>query len=154
MGLRNSQPLETCDSLREAITSIKERLNKIDKENEKQWNWYKVHMPEYAEGTSYIDKYWNDNLYLVYDKDEDEFYIFEDEYNIDEWLEKQWDNGLYEYDTHIDDYFENDLRIWEFHRDICKEKWDTLYKDSKPFIKGWMRLKKTASMEYEPRFSI
>jgi hypothetical protein len=148
--LSDSKPLETCDTLREAIVSTKERLNKIDKGHRDDLNWYKEHMPEH----DYIDTSWNDHLFLVYDKDEDKFYIFDDEYNIEEWLDDQWSNGLCDYEERINDYFESDLRIWEFHRTICKERYDTLYKYSKPFIEGWMRLKKTANMEYEPRFSI
>jgi hypothetical protein len=148
--LSDSEPLETCDTLREAIISIKEKLVKIDKEHRDDLNWYKKHMPEH----DYVDTSWNDQLYLVYDKDEDEFHIFADEYDINEWLDDQWSNSLFEYGDGINDYFTTDLRIWQFHRTLCKERYEILYRDSKPFIDGWMRLQKTANMEYEPRFSI
>jgi len=148
--------LEVCDSLRNAVDSIKERLQKTDKENHEQRKWYTNNMPEQIKKETMEEENWNDKMYLVYRKDnyDDKFYIFEDDHDIQGWLEEKFsDWDLWDYND-PNRFLEEELVIWEFFRDVCKEKWEILYRNSKPFIKGWLRKQEVASMEYSPTFSV
>lgn len=145
---------EECYSLRDAIETIKERLAKIDEDAHKHREFMLEYKPEKAK-ESMEEENWNDKLYLVYRNDYgDTFYIFDDEYDIQEWLDEKWsDWDLWEY-SDPNTFLQEELVIWEFHRDICKEKWEILYKKSKAFIDGWSRKREYASFEAVPSFSI
>ncbi|MEN2765736.1 hypothetical protein [Ornithinibacillus xuwenensis] len=148
--------LEVCYSLKEAIQSIKERLSETDSKCLEMWNWYKENMPEKIEGNSMEDKNWNDKIYLVYRSDFfiDECWLFEDDYDIQCWLEEKWsDWDLWDYDD-LNGFFEENLVIWEFHRNICNDMWNHYRKYSKPFMEGWSRKREQASFEAVPSFSI
>jgi hypothetical protein len=157
-GIEEEKPmskhfLEECHSLKEVMQSLKERLIEIDENNHKNREWYKEHLPERVK-ESMEEENWNDSLYLAYPKDDEEFYIFEDNYDIEQWLDEKWSEwGLWEYDD-PNDYLEEELVIWKFHRNICKEKWEILYKNSKPFIDGWSRKREYAGFEAVPSFSV
>ncbi|MCY9674647.1 hypothetical protein M5W63_19330, partial [Bacillus pumilus] len=71
------------------------------------------------------------------------------------WLESEaWDNwGLWELND-IEGSLNEDVMIWKFHRDICKEKWEISYRDSKPFINGWSRQRKNIEFRAVPSFSL
>lgn len=147
--------LETCYSLRDAVDSIKNRLSKIDKDNHSKREWYLKHMPTET-GKTMEEDYKYDDLYLVYRNDyyDDEFLIFEDKYAIENWLERKfyaWE--LWEY-SYPDDFLEENLTIWKFHRDILKNDWESLYGKSKQFIEGWSRQKITAKVELIPSFEV
>lgn len=149
--------LDTCYSLKDAIENIKIRLSEIDKEGNESWKWYKENMPERIESMKSMEnKNWNDEVYLVYRNDFyiDECWIFDDDYDIQRWLEEKWsDWNLWDYDN-IDDFLEENLVIWKFHRNICNEKWSHYRKYSKPFMEGWSRKREYASFEAVPLFSI
>lgn len=148
--------LETCYSLKEAIKSIKNKLNETDTDSNNLWNWYKENNPKKIEGKTMEGYHWNDKVYLVYRNDFyiDECWIFNDSYNIELWLEEKWsDWGLWEY-RDIEGSLNKNLVIWEFHRDICKEKWKNLYRKSKQFIDGWSRKQIYVEFKTVPSFSV
>lgn len=143
------------DSLKDAIAFVKERLIEEDISNNEHREWYKENMPEKLTRTMEEDN-WNDKLYLAYRNDfyDDTFYIFEDENDIESWFGEKWsDWDIWDY-SDPNRFLEETVVVWEFHRDICKEKWAILYTNSKPFINGWSRKKKTVGFEAIPSFSI
>lgn len=147
--------LETTYSLREALLSIKDRLVDIDERNNKVRENYKIH--NYSLDSlkvSMEEDRWNDKLFLVYRNDyyNDEFYIFDSQYDIEEWLKEKWsDWDLWE--CNMESFLEEDLVVWEFRRNICKVKWENLYEDSKPVIEGWLRIRESIEFNMEPSFS-
>lgn len=148
--------LETCYSIKEAMRSIKNKLIEIDKKNLEMWSWYKENMPEEIQGKTMEEKYIHEHLYLVFRNDYfvDECWVFQNTYNIESWLDNKWtDWGLWEYDD-PNEFLEDNLVIWCFHRNACKKRWGTLYKNSKPFIEGWSRKREYASFEAVPSFSV
>lgn len=152
----NEHVLEEHFCLKEAIIDLKNRLTEIDTKNHKNRDWYKEHMPDKLKNETMEEENWNDRLFLVYRNDyyEDTFYLFESEYSIENWLNKKWtDWDIWDY-SDPNNFFEDTLVIWEFHRNVCKENWSTLYSESKSFIDGWSRKREFASMEYLPTFSI
>lgn len=148
--------LQVCYSRKEAIQSIKYRLNEIDENCIEWFDWYKEKMPERIKGKTVEERNWNDSLYLVYCADyfDDKVWIFEDEYDIERWLDEMWTYwDLWEVND-VGAHLNETLAIWEFHRDIRKEKWASLYEDSKTFIKGWSRRRRCVEFEFIPSFSV
>jgi hypothetical protein len=150
-----SNILEECYSLRDAIESIKNRLHKIDVEANKHREFLTKYKPEQVI-ESMEKQNWSDKLYLVYRNDyyNDTFYIFKDDTDIENWLGEKWsDWDLWDY-SNLNTFFEETLIIWEFHRDICKEKWGILYGKSKQVIDGWSRKRESVDFAVVPSFSI
>ena len=147
--------LEECYSLRDAVQLVKSKLIEKDNKNNEHRKWCKINMTD-AIKDSMEEENWNDKLYLVYRNDyyDDKYYIFKDSYDIESWLGEKWsDWDLWDY-SNINSFLEEELTIWEFHRNICIEKWDTLYEDSKPFINGWSRKREYAELEAVPSFNV
>jgi hypothetical protein len=148
--------LKVCFSLREAIESLKNLLEEKDKNNHEHREWCKKHMPELIKVETMEEENWNDTFYLVYRNDgyDDTFYIFECAYDVEKWLEEKWsDWEIWDYGD-PNTFLGETLIVWEFHRNICKEKWPILYDGSKPFIDGWSRKRKSVYLEYSPSFSL
>lgn len=148
-------PQETCSSIREAIVSLRERLTEIDNENNKQIKWYKKHYTKEVENMEEANLF--DSLYLVFSKDgehSDDYYIFNNDYDIEEWLETKWGEWeLFDY-SDPEEYMKENIIVWRLHRNLMIERWNILYKNSKPFIKGWSRKREYIGMSFEPTFSI
>lgn len=147
--------LEKCFSLRDAIEFVKERLVAEDTENLKMREFWEKHDPNRLK-ESMEEENWNDKFYLVYRNDyyDDRFYIFEDGYDIESWLGKNWSEwDLWDYGN-IQGFLDDTLVIWEFHRNICIEKWPSLYRESKSFINGWSRKREYVQFEVLPSFSL
>lgn len=99
---------------------------------------------------------WDDKLYIVYRNDSynNRFYLFDSGYKIGSWLEKKWkDWDLWEHGN-PNEFFEENLVIWEFHRNVCIEKWPTLYDESKTVLDGWSRKREYVQFEMQPSFLI
>ncbi|MBU8609192.1 hypothetical protein [Bacillus pumilus] len=124
--------LKEFETLREAIEFIKVRL------------------PEYM---TEFNRYYE--LFLLYPIDGGPFFVFESNYALASWLESvAWDDwGLWELNDPSESLNE-DVMVWQFHRDIRKEMFETLYRDSKPFINGWSRQRKEIWFEAVPSFSL
>ncbi|MCA1027073.1 hypothetical protein LCM23_13305 [Cytobacillus kochii] len=147
--------LEENYSLKDALKSIRKRLEETDEENIRSREFWKAHDPSRIK-ESMEEENWNDSLYLVYRNEnyDNTFYIFKDDSDIVSWLENKWDDWcLWDYDD-IQGFLDDELIVWKFHRDICIDKWEILYKESKPFIKGWSRKREYVSFETVPSFSI
>lgn len=149
--------LKTCDSLKEAIKTIKSHLVQKDKKNLEMFNYYKENNAKTTieDYNSMEERHWNDQIFLVYrtDKYIDEVWLFENEFEIESWLKAKWyEWNLWEFEE--DEFLKENLIIWHFHRNICKEKWKNLYSSSKPFIEGWSRRKIYVNFEFIPSFSV
>ena len=143
------------ETLKDAVIDIKERLKNIDKKN-KEYREVLINIGHNTE-MSMEEANWSDKLYLVYRNDgyDDAYYQFDDDYDITCWLDDMWsDWDLWEYGDRLNGFFEENLVIWEFHRNICIDKYPNLYNDSKQFIDGWSRKRVCASFEAVPTFSI
>ncbi|RKO61725.1 hypothetical protein [Caldibacillus debilis] len=148
--------LQEYSSLREAIESLKTFMKKKDENNHRHRQWYQQNMPEGIKSETMEEENWNDKFYLVYRNDgyDDTFYIFESEYDVEQWLEEKWaDWEIWDYDD-PNTFLKETLVVWEFHRNICKEKWAILYGDSKHFMDGWSRRRISVSLEFSPSFSL
>ncbi|NRF06185.1 hypothetical protein HRF57_15125 [Bacillus safensis] len=142
------------ETLREAVEFIKDELKKTDAERtEAREISLKINPSRALE--SMEEDNWNDELFLLYSLDDDSFFVFESDYAIERWLESDaWDNWALWERKDIAASLNEDVVVWNFHRDICKEKWEILYKDSKPFINGWSRQRKEIGFEAVPSFSL
>lgn len=149
--------LEVCDSLKEAVKVVKNRLNQMDEYAIRAWNWRNENFPEKTKGKTMEEENWDDKLYLVYCADDDleeKCWIFRDDYDIKLWLNKKWlDWNLWELDD-IEGYLSETVVIWEFHRDVSEEKLGFLYRNSKPFIKGWSKKRRYVRFEFVPSFAV
>ncbi|EDW20745.1 hypothetical protein FO510_07435 [Bacillus pumilus] len=146
--------LKEFETLREAIEFIKNELKKTDAERtEAREISLKINPSRVLE--SMEEDNWNDELFLLYSIDDGPFFVFGSDYDIERWLESDaWDNwGLWELND-IEGSLNEDVIIWNFHRDICKEKWEILYRNSKPYINGWSRQRKEIAFEAVPSFSL
>lgn len=151
----SNKALKECDSLREAVKEIKNKLSLIDKEAQELWKLMKKHDSENTKETMQEHSF-HDKLCLVYRNDyyDETYYIFENVYDIEDWLNGKWSEwNLWDYDD-PNAFFEETLVVWEFHRDVCKERWPYLYKNSKHFVEGWSRKRMTANVKPVPSFSI
>ncbi|RKE76754.1 hypothetical protein [Bacillus safensis] len=146
--------LKEFETLREAVEFIKDELKKTDAEIIKDREISLEMNPDRVLKSMEEDN-WHDNLFLLYSIDDGPFFVFESDYDIEHWLESDaWDNwGLWERDD-IEGSLNEDVMVWKFHRDICKEKWEILYRNSKPFINGWSRQRKEIAFEAVPSFSL
>ncbi|MER3112244.1 hypothetical protein [Bacillus altitudinis] len=124
--------LKEFETLREAVEFIKGRL------------------PEYM---TEVNRYYE--LFLLYSIDGGLFFVFESDYALASWLESvAWDDwGLWELND-IEGSLNEDVMVWQFHRDFLKEMFEGLYGDSKPFINGWSRQRKEIGFEAVPSFSL
>lgn len=147
--------LKEFETLREAVEFIKDKLKKTDERNTRNLNAIRTMDPSTAletmeEGNMY------DELFLLYSLDDgDSFFVFESDYKLSGWLESDaWNAwGLWERDD-IEGSLNEDVMIWKFHRDIRKEMFEVLFRDSKPFINGWSRQRKEIGFEAVPSFSL
>ncbi|MEK4570573.1 hypothetical protein [Bacillus sp. FSL K6-3458] len=146
--------LKEFETLREAVEFIKDELKKTDAEIIKDRE-ISLEMNPGRVLKSMEEDNWNDNLFLLYSIDDGPFFVFESDYDIEHWLESDaWDNwGLWERND-IEGSLNEDVMVWHFHRNICKEKWEISYGDSKPFINGWSRQRKKIEFEAVPSFSL
>ncbi|EKF34353.1 MULTISPECIES: hypothetical protein [Bacillus] len=124
--------LKEFETLREAVEFIKGRL------------------PEYI---TEFNRYYE--LFLLYSIDGGLFFVFESDYALASWLESvAWDDwGLWELND-PSKLLNEDVMIWQFHRDFLKEMFEGLYRDSKPFINGWSRQRKKIEFQAVPSFSL
>jgi hypothetical protein len=93
--------LQEYSSLREAIESLKIFMKEKDENNHRHRQWYQQNMPEAIKSETMEEENWNDKFYLVYRNDgyDDTFYIFESEYDVEQWLEEKWaDWEIWDYD--------------------------------------------------------
>ncbi|MGZ9700029.1 hypothetical protein ACVU03_19760 [Bacillus safensis] len=147
--------LEKFDTLREAVEFIKDELKKTDAEIIKDRE-VSLKINPSRELKSIEEDNWNDELFLLYSLDYgDSFLVFESDHDIECWLESDaWDDwALWELND-IEGSLNEDVMVWKFHRNICKEKWEISYRDSKPFINGWSRQRKKIGFEAVPSFSL
>lgn len=142
------------ETLREAVEFIKDELKKTDAERTEAREFSLKINPSRVLESMEKDN-WNDELFLLYSLDDDAFFVFESDYDLESWLESDaWDAwGLWERKD-IEGSLNEELRIWKFHRDICKEMFWPLYRDSKPFINGWSRQRKNIEFRAVPSFSL
>lgn len=144
--------LKEFETLREAVEFIKDELKKTDERNTRNLNAIRTLDPSSASKTMEEGNMY-DELFLLYSLDDgDSFFVFESDYNLSCWLERDaW--GLWELND-IAGSLNEDVIVWKFHRDIRKEMFETLYRDSKPFINGWSRQRKEIAFEAVPSFSL
>lgn len=147
--------LKEFETLREAVEFIKDELKKTDAERtEAREISLKINPSRVLE--SMEENNYHDNLFLLYSLDYgDSFFVFESDYDLESWLESDaWDDwNLWECKD-IEGSLNEELMIWKFHRDICKEMFEVLYRDSKPFINGWSRQRKNIEFRAVPSFSL
>ncbi|WP_144526185.1 hypothetical protein [Bacillus pumilus] len=147
--------LKEFESLREAVEFIKDELKKTDAERtEAREISLKINPSRVLEPME--EDNWNDELFLLYSLDYgDSFLVFGSDFDIESWLESDaWDDwALWELND-IEGSLNEDVMVWKFHRNICKEKWEISYRDSKPFINGWSRQRKKIGFEAVPSFSL
>ncbi|MEB2270131.1 hypothetical protein LAV33_07620 [Bacillus safensis] len=147
--------LKEFETLREAVEFIKAELKKTDEQNTRNLNVIRTLDPSSA-SESMEEFNMHDELFLLYSLDDDDsFFVFESDYDIECWLESDaWDAwGLWELND-IAGSLNEDVMIWKFHRDILKEMFEPLYRDSKPFINGWSRQRKNIEFQAVPSFSL
>ncbi|MDR4995794.1 hypothetical protein RGT17_11255 [Bacillus altitudinis] len=147
--------LKEFETLREAVEFIKDELKQTDAEIIKDRE-VSLKINPSRELKSLEEDNWHDNLFLLYSIDYgDSFFVFESDYDIECWLESDaWDDwGLWELND-IAGSLNEDVMIWKFHRDILKEMFEPLYRDSKPFINGWSRQRKNIEFQAVPSFSL
>ncbi|WHF29106.1 hypothetical protein QJS65_20385 (plasmid) [Bacillus altitudinis] len=147
--------LKEFETLREAVEFIKDELKQTDERNTRNLNVIQTLDPSSASETM-EEGNMHDELFLLYSLDDgDSFFVFESDHDIECWLESDaWDDwGLWELND-IAGSLNEDVMIWKFHRDICKEMFEPLYRDSKPFINGWSRQRKKIGFEAVPSFSL
>ncbi|MDM5320376.1 hypothetical protein QUF57_10345 [Bacillus pumilus] len=147
--------LKEFETLREAVEFIKDELKQTDEQNTRNLNVIRTLDPSSA-SESMEEGNMHDELFLLYSLDDgDSFFVFESDHAIESWLESDaWDDwGLWELND-IEGSLNEDVMIWKFHRNICKEKWEILYRNSKPFINGWSRQRKNLGFEAVPSFSL
>lgn len=95
-------------------------------------------------------------FHLIYCKGyDDEFYVFENNNEVEDWLEDKyvkWE--LYEYHD-LDTFFEEECIIWKFHPSSEVGKYKHLYKESKSFTKEWSRKRiKNVEVTLVPQVSL
>ncbi|MEK5006574.1 hypothetical protein MHI11_05350 [Bacillus sp. FSL K6-3312] len=147
--------LKEFETLREAVEFIKDELKQTDERNTRNLNAIRTLDPSSASKTMEEGNMY-DELFLLYSLDDgDSFLVFESDYDIESWLESDaWDDwALWELND-IEGSLNEDVMVWKFHRNICKEKWEISYRDSKPFINGWSRQRKKIGFEAVPSFSL
>lgn len=147
--------LEKFDTLREAVEFIKDELKKTDAERtEAREISLKINPSRVLE--SMEENNYHDNLFLLYSLDYgDSFFVFESDYDLESWLESDaWDDWNLWERKDIEGSLNEELMIWKFHRDIRKEMFERLYRDSKPFINGWSRQRKNIEFRAVPSFSL
>ncbi|WP_342467302.1 hypothetical protein NSS65_13405 [Bacillus sp. FSL K6-1006] len=143
------------ETLREAVEFIKDELKKTDAERtEAREISLKINPSRVLE--SMEENNYHDNLFLLYSLDYgDSFFVFESDYDLESWLESDaWDDWNLWERKDIEGSLNEELMIWKFHRDICKEMFEVLYRDSKPFINGWSRQRKNIEFRAVPSFSL
>ncbi|AWI35714.1 hypothetical protein BA81_14212 [Bacillus safensis FO-36b] len=146
--------LKEFETLREAVEFIKDELKKTDERNTKNLNVIRTLDPSSA-SESMEEGNMHDNLFLLYSIDDGPFFVFETDYDLESWLESDaWDDWNLWERRDIEGSLNEDVMIWKFHRDICKEKWEISYRDSKPFINGWSRQRKNIEFRAVPSFSL
>ncbi|WP_111292415.1 hypothetical protein [Bacillus safensis] len=147
--------LKEFETLREAVEFIKDELKQTDERNTRNLNVIRT-LDTSSTSESMEEDNWNDELFLLYSLDYgDSFLVFESDHDIECWLESDaWDDwALWELND-IEGSLNEDVMVWKFHRNICKEKWEISYRDSKPFINGWSRQRKKIGFEAVPSFSL
>lgn len=145
--------LEEFETLRKAVEFIKGRLKETDALNTSNLNEISALNPSKA-SKSMEEINWNDKLFLLYSIDGGYFFVFESVSAVEGWLaDEAWDSwGLWELNKAIS--LNEDLRVWEFHRDVCKEMFRFLYRRSKPFIDGWPKKRKKIRFKAVPSFTL
>ncbi|MEK4791152.1 hypothetical protein [Bacillus sp. FSL K6-2971] len=151
----SEQVLKDFETLREAVDFIKEELKKTDERNTRNLNVIRTLDPSSASETM-EEGNMHDELFLLYSLDDgDSFFVFESDYDLESWLESDaWDDWNLWERKDIEGSLNEELMIWKFHRDICKEMFESLYRDSKPFINGWSRQRKHIEFRAVPSFSL
>ncbi|WP_350303459.1 hypothetical protein [Bacillus pumilus] len=147
--------LKEFETLREAVEFIKDELKKTDEQNTRNLNVIRTLDPSSA-SESMEEGNMHDELFLLYSLDDgDSFFVFESDYDLESWLESDaWDGWNLWERKDIEGSLNEELMIWKFHRDICKEMFERLYRDSKPFINGWSRQHKNIEFRAVPSFSL
>lgn len=147
--------LKEFETLREAVEFIKDELKKTDAERTEAREISLKINPSKASESMEEDNL-HDEFFLLYSIDDDDsFFVFESDYDLSCWLESDaWDAwGLWELND-IAGSLNEDVMIWKFHRDILKEMFEPLYRDSKPYINGWSRQRKKIEFQAVPSFSL
>ncbi|MCY7574485.1 hypothetical protein MKY83_13420 [Bacillus sp. FSL M8-0266] len=147
--------LKEFETLREAVEFIKDELIKTDEQNTRNLNVIRTLDPSSASETM-EEGNMHDELFLLYSIDDgDSFFVFESDYDLESWLESDaWDDWNLWERKDIEGSLNEEVMIWKFHRDICKEMFEPLYRDSKPFINGWSRQRKNIEFRAVPSFSL
>lgn len=149
-GIIMSEPKATYETLREAIEEVKSLLHEMDADRVKKNEFYKEVKRESCNFGIF------DELYLMYRKDfGEEFLIFEDNHDIDEYLaDVAWNDWeLWDYND-IQGFLDEYVIIWKFYRDDRKEKYPHIHDRSKKFIDGWQREQVSVEFDVVPSFTV